>query len=177
MGKFIPWIFAVVDLITVNAVYLLLCAFHPAADTPTMWGLINLALVPVLWRGLRNKQKRALQLDAVARQALGDVALQALILLAMMGVLQINALSIGLLAQFYGMMLVAFIVARVGSRFLLKSYRRGGRGYVRVVIVGANSTGTRLAYEMQKDAGFGYKILGYFDDTCPAPDFDGKYIG
>lgn len=176
LGKFIPWIFAVVDLATVNAVYLLLCVLHPGADTSTMWALINLALVPVLWRGLRNKQTRALQLDAVAREALGDVALQALILLAMMGVLKLDSMAIRVLAQFYALMFIAFVVVRVGTRYLLKSYRRGGRGYVRVVIVGANVTGKRLAYEMQKDPGFGYKILGFFDDSCPT-DFSGTYLG
>ncbi len=175
-GKHIPWLFAVADLATVNIVYIIFCLLYPQGGSAVMWTLVNVAMLPELWWGLRLKLHRALQLDTVARQALSDVAMHALFLLALMAGLGVDCFSLPELARFYGMMLAAFIVVRLASRALLKAYRRHGRGYVRVVIVGANSTGRRLAAEMTRDAGFGYRILGYFDDSCPE-GFEGNYAG
>ena len=175
-GKYIPWLFAAADVATVNLVFLVLCIMYPQEGTARMWLIVELALLPELWWGLRHKPQRALQLDVVARQALSDVALHALFLLALMSLTGMERMPLGVLALFYAMLFAAFFVARLASRGLLKSYRRHGRGYARVVIVGANPMGERLAAEMARDAGFGFRVLGHFDEACP-PGFSGSYLG
>ncbi len=62
------------------------------------------------------------------------------------------------------------------EHYAIKRFRRRGRNYVRVVIVGTNRTARRLVNEMRNDKGFGYNILGNFDDD-PRSDFDGTYLG
>ena len=89
--------------------------------------------------------------------------------------LGIDSMSVRALAVFYAMMFGGMLLLRLASRAMLKLYRRRGRGYARVVIVGANATGERLAEELRRDAGFGYRLLGFFDDACP-DGFGGKYL-
>lgn len=61
--------------------------------------------------------------------------------------------SYGLL---YGVMIVAWPAERTLSRFMLKHMRSQGRNFVRVVIVGTNTTAHRLYHEMNSDAGYGF---------------------
>ncbi|MDE6485894.1 MAG: undecaprenyl-phosphate glucose phosphotransferase [Muribaculaceae bacterium] len=179
-GRFIPALFACADVVLVNVLFGLVCLLFPVyavwGSDRMLWVLVNISLVPELWWGLRRGLHRALQLDVVARQALSDVALHALFFLALLAVLDIETLSVRALAAFYGMMFGGMLLLRLGSRAMLKLYRRKGRGYARVVIVGANPTGERLAEEMRRDAGFGYRLLGFFDDACP-DGFGGRYVG
>lgn len=179
-GRFIPAIFACADVVLVNVLFGLVCLLYPvhgAGDGDRMlWLLVNISLVPELWWGLRRGLHRALQLDVVARQALSDVALHALFFLAFLAVLGVDSMSVRALAVFYAMMFGGMLLLRLASRAMLKLYRRRGRGYARVVIVGANATGERLAEELRRDAGFGYRLLGFFDDSCPE-GFGGKYLG
>lgn len=177
-GRFIPAIFAIADIALVNLLFAFVCAMFPtfAANGARELGVIvNLSLVQELWWGWRRGLHRALQLDVVARQALSDVALHALFFLAFIAVLGID-MPVRALAVFYAMMFGGLLCLRLLSRGLLKIYRRHGRGYARVVIVGANPTGERLAAELGRDAGFGYRMLGFFDDACPA-GFSGHYVG
>lgn len=179
-GRFIPALFACADVVLVNVLFGLVCLLFPVyavwGSDRMLWVLVNISLVPELWWGLRRGLHRALQLDVVARQALSDVALHALFFLALLAVLDIDTMSVRALAVFYGMMFGGMLLLRLASRGMLKLYRRKGRGYARVVIVGANPTGVRLAEEMGRDAGFGYRLLGFFDDACP-DGFSGRYIG
>lgn len=179
-GRFIPTLFAIADVALVNIFFGLLCLIFPylsvQCGTWPLWLLVNLSLLPELWWGLRNAPHRAMQLDAVARQALSDVALHALFFLAALALLRIDCITSGALAVFYAMLTAGFVTMRIVSRAMLKLYRRHGRGYARVVIVGANPTGERLAEEMARDSGFGYRLLGFFDDACPET-FTGRYLG
>jgi len=179
-GRFIPSLFAIADILMVNVIFGIACLLYPQSTSGSagriLWVLVNISLVPELWMGLRRGLHRALQLDAVARQALSDVALHALFFLSLATLLNVNIVSMHRVAVFYAMMFAGLLALRLSSRGMLKHYRRRGHGYARVVIVGANSTGVRLAAELERDAGFGYRLLGFFDDTCPA-HFAGNYIG
>lgn len=63
------------------------------------------------------------------------------------------------------------------SRIILKVYRRLGYNFKRVIIVGAGKTGMKLYDEMQSDLGYGYKIMGFFDDNEQLAESLPKYIG
>lgn len=59
---------------------------------------------------------------------------------------------------------------------LLKRMRNHGRNFSRVIIVGTNVTALRLYEAMLSDAGYGFRVLGFFDQQ-PQPGFNGRYIG
>ena len=179
-GRFIPAIFACADIALVNLLFLLVCGLYPhigsGGETRLLWVLVNVCLLPTLWWGMKRGMQRAMLLDVVARQAITDTGLHALFFLASIALLRIHSVPIQAMLAFYGMMLGGMLLLRLGSRAMLKLYRRHGRGYARVVIVGANPTGERLAEELRRDAGYGYRLLGFFDDARPK-GFGGKYIG
>ncbi len=179
-GRHIPAIFAMADMVLVNVLFGIVCAIYPhtadGGDMRLLWILVNLCYLPELWWGLRRGMQRALMLDTVARQALSDVALHGLFFLSSIALLRISGLSMRALVVFYGMMFAGMMLLRLGTRALLKHYRRRGHGYARVVIVGATPTGVRLASELRRDAGYGYRLLGFFDDGCP-DGFSDNYVG
>jgi putative colanic acid biosynthesis UDP-glucose lipid carrier transferase len=59
---------------------------------------------------------------------------------------------------------------------MLKHFRRKGRNYIKAIIIGSNETAQRLYDEMLSDAGYGYRVVGFFDDTCP-DNLKDKYLG
>lgn len=62
-------------------------------------------------------------------------------------------------------------------RILLKKYRRSGRNFKRVILIGKGLNGQRL-YDEISAIEYGYKILGFFDDdyltNADAPDYLGS---
>lgn len=74
-------------------------------------------------------------------------------------------------------MIVAWPAERTLSRFMLKHMRSQGRNFVRVVIVGTNTTAHRLYHEMNSDAGYGFCIMGFIDDEKPEGELPAPYIG
>ncbi|MDE6160191.1 MAG: undecaprenyl-phosphate glucose phosphotransferase, partial [Muribaculaceae bacterium] len=128
------------------------------------------------WCSMKRGMQRAMLLDVGARSPLSDTGLHALFFLASISLMRIGDMPMRALVSFYVLMFAGMMALRLGSRAMLKLYRRHGRGYARVVIVGANSTGERLADELRRDAGYGYCLLGFFDDCCPN-GFGGKYVG
>ncbi|MBQ3576471.1 MAG: sugar transferase, partial [Coprobacter sp.] len=50
---------------------------------------------------------------------------------------------------------------------IIRYYRKRGYNFKRVVIVGARQTGQILHKELQSNAGYGYKFLGFFDSVKP----------
>jgi len=51
------------------------------------------------------------------------------------------------------------------SRKLLKLYRTRGFNFKRVVVIGGGTVGVRLIEEMLIDQGYGYHIVGFFDNN------------
>lgn len=132
-----------------------------------MWVLVNVSAIPALAMGsMRRHEQRAMLLDKVVKSTLESVALHALFLLSLTTFLHLDDMRIRDYLLFYAMMLVGMLLFRVAAAYALKEYRRRGYNYTRVVIVGAGTNGERLASSLQKDGGFGYKILGFFDDSA-----------
>lgn len=131
-----------------------------------MWVLVNVSAIPALAMGsMRRHEQRAMLLDKVVKSTLVAVVIHALFLLALTTFLHLDDMRIRDYIFFYALMLVGLLVFRVAAAYALKEYRRHGYNYTRVVIVGAGPNGERLASSLRKDSGFGYKILGFFDDS------------
>jgi putative colanic acid biosynthesis UDP-glucose lipid carrier transferase len=72
---------------------------------------------------------------------------------------------------------ILFSVWRVFAREALKRYRRKGRNYRRVIIVGAGKNGMNLYAEMKKELAYGYQICGFFDDNIMLKSTLPNYLG
>lgn len=132
-----------------------------------MWVLVNVSAVPALAMGnMGRHEQRAMLLDKVVKTTLLAVVVHALFLLFLTTFLHLDDMRIRDYVFFYALMLVGLLIIRVAGAYALKEYRRRGYNYTRVVIVGSGANGERLAASLMNDSGFGYKILGFFDDIA-----------
>lgn len=149
----------------------------PATAWLMLWAIVNVAFIPVILRMIRDKEDlRAIQLDRVVYSSLITVGLHALFFLSIITLAGIKCVPVHFYLVFYAILAPVFTLWVMLSRRLIKAYRRRGYNYVRVVIVGTNTTSRRLFDQMLADSGYGYKVMAFFDKEWH-PDFAGRYCG
>ena len=115
-------------------------------------------------RLVRPTELRALKMEHTARSAIhacGCHLLSFIVLLYLTGAPHVEWST---LAIFYALLFLSLPVAYTMSLQLLKFMRRRGRNHSKVVIVGMNKTAARL-YDMMRNDGYGYVVMGVFDDN------------
>ena len=183
LGRYIRPALLVIDWLLFNAVFglvLWLCPeLRPSLhECNIMLALVNASFIPVLVGESRRDYftLRAIRLERTVLHALAGVGLHALFFLSLMALFDLPSPGIRFYGLYYLIVGVVIVVWSLISRKLLKQHRRRGYNYTRVAIVGTNNTAMRLAAEMENDPGFGYRIMGFFDDEC-RPGFHGHYCG
>lgn len=179
-GKYLTSILLITDLALVNIFFACTLLLFPnlkdADSSRVLWVLINASYLPVmLWQRGKPHQQRLLLMDQVVRSAFAVVGIHALFFFSLLAFLQIDV-PIGDLMSFYAFMAVGIPLWWILSRRIIKLVRKRGYNFTRVAIVGTGPTAMRLLQELQSDAGFGYRVLGFFSDD-PEPDFKGKLLG
>ncbi|MDE6288410.1 MAG: undecaprenyl-phosphate glucose phosphotransferase, partial [Muribaculaceae bacterium] len=181
-GRFIKPALMVGDWLLIVLFFILTLYIFRGIDLSTatrnlLWLLVNISFIPVAIREWNlGDNLRAIQLDRVMVDSLRSVGLHALFFLSLITLTSIVHIPARFFFTYYGMLIAAQVLWSLLSRRLIKSYRRRGYNYKRVVIVGTNATARRLYDGMLSDTGFGYKILGFFDKDW-RPDFVGRYCG
>ena len=171
--------FNMADILMVNLLYWLTIAMGSqyGEDICRGWVLCNVAcLLPLAVQFVKHDNYRTILLDHTVVRAFRAVGLHCLAFLSLQEIFghNLGVASYGLL---YGVMIVAWPAERTLSRFMLKHMRSQGRNFVRVVIVGTNTTAHRLYHEMNSDAGYGFCIMGFIDDEKPEGELPAPYIG
>lgn len=130
-----------------------------------------LAWIIAAARLVRIPELRALKMEHTARSAIRACGVHAVIFVVLLYLAGAPDVEWNSLAVFYALMFLSLPVAYTMSLQLLKFMRRRGRNHSKVVIVGMNKTATRL-YDMMKNDGYGYEVMGVFDDnpSDAAPD-------
>lgn len=173
------------DLAVYNILLILFCIIRPAltdggiAETLPLFLSLNLAYIPVAYffTPVKILTDRVIHTDRVITIVIKAATLDALCFSALLyfqGILTSIPPSDFLI--FYLVSVFSLTICWVILRMSLKSYRRRGYNYERVVIIGTNSTSRLLARNMATDEASGYRILGNFD-IAPREGFDGKYLG
>ncbi len=181
-ARYIPLLFIAGNLTLVNLIFLLTISVYPvmqsqAGSLREMWLCVSVALLPAaLMQFLNQHESRAITMERVMRSTLLSVGLHALVFLALLAFLRITVVPVKAYLFFYGVLTPAMLLFSVSGNFALKAYRRRGGNFARVVIVGTGPTAMRLQQAMKEDPGFGYKILGFFDNA-PDAAFSGNYLG
>lgn len=178
-GKYTQMILNLCDLLIVNLLFGITLWIMPDAISSRpreLWLLVNISYLPIIfWTSAPGQRNRAMHIDRVVKHSLVAVVMHALFFLALIAFLGLGVKARAM-SLFYSMMLVVFPLFWISTRLIIKSMRKHGFNQSSVVIVGINPTSERLVEEIRSDAGFGYKLLGFFDDSCPE-GFTGKYLG
>jgi putative colanic acid biosynthesis UDP-glucose lipid carrier transferase len=168
------------DIVLVNVLFLitlLICYSFPlTAELKAAWLLTNAAFLPVLiWDNRTMPNRRAFLTDRLVVNSIKTVVIHALFFLSLLQLTEIS-FERSAYAVFYGLMIVAIPLSSAINGVFIKKFRRRGRNFSRVLIVGTHITAIRLYDEMSSDAGYGYKIIGFVDEEKPT-DFPHTYVG
>ena len=166
------------DFVVIAIVYGIILWANPEMlhRHPRLVGLlVTLAYAPSAWYLREIRSSRAIQMDHILFNAFRAVGMHALFFSTMLFFLDIGYVPGRVYAEFYGGIIVALPLWWVVSRLVLKAYRRWGRNFSRVAIVGTGPTACRLYEAMTSDAGFGYRVFGFVGDN-PGPDFPYKKL-
>lgn len=178
-GRYLNAILISTDFILINIVFLITCFISPEIIREharvTMF-LLNVSFVPIAIWNSNIHTKRGLHIDKIILQSFKAIGIHTLFFLLLLFLLKIAHIPTKSFIILYGLMFIATPLWWTISRCILKHYRSKGRNYKKAIIVGCNETALRLYSEMLSDAGYGYRVLGFFDDSCP-DNLQDKYIG
>ncbi len=178
-GRYIHGLLTCSDLALVNLLFALLtvfCGDMMAGNNPKiLWLMLNVSFMPVVFLIYSTHKQRAIYMEHVFSRAILVVAVHALCYVSLLTFLG-ELLPLIFYLEFYATYVVALPLWWTITRQIVKRFRRKGRNFSRVIIVGTNSTATRLYDELMSDAGFGYKFMGFFDKWRPV-NFSGDYKG
>lgn len=122
--------------------------------------MLNLSFSIVVYVLTSLHDKRVVYIDRVLIHLVKYVLLHAVIFLMLVSF--IDALpKWRYVFLFYGIFTLSLSLWWIVSRKLLKWYRSKGYNYKKIIIIG--SSGVRLMKELEKDQGYGYHVVGFFD--------------
>lgn len=180
-GQFLATLLTLGDIAIVDLLFWLTITVFPEIKIDTrelreLWVLVNVSIFPTLaWSLGHRHELRAIRMESVARSTLFAVGTHALFFLSLIAFLGISAVPWKAYIFYYGLMLLTMPTFRIAAATTLKNYRRRGFNFTRVVIVGTGLTARDLYDNMCKDSGFGYRVLGFFDNN-PDPNFTGHEV-
>ena len=181
-GQFVRWIFSIVDLLIVNLAYFASMLWDGNEATGGMyarpaWLVLNVAMVVCIYFYSDVHERRVFYADKVVGQAFKLILTHAGIFVTLSTFLaQYNAPWHRVLL-FYLVFFVALAAWWVISRQLVKLYRNRGFNFKRIIVIGGGTVGVRLIDEMLGDQGYGYHIVGFFDNNPKAKTASAVYQG
>lgn len=178
-GRYLHAVESFVGLLVVNLSYLIATIIDENVigfRWKVAWLLVNVCYLPVIYMRGRQSRSRAIHADVVIGNSIEAVGVHALFFFASLIFLASWIHNMSFYLWFYGILLLALPIAWISTRMATKRFRRHGGNYASIVIVGAGPTAKRLCDEMMTDPGYGYRFMGYFDNT-PPEDENMRYCG
>lgn len=179
-GRYIQLMLTFVDFLIINVAFIITAQLSPdfiAERTRTVWLLANLAYLPVAYQLSHTQTSRAIGMEHVVVNSIRSVALHAPIFICALYFLEVDKISWKAFLEFYGILLILFPLWWTLSRLIIKRFRKRGRNFAQIVIIGGNPMARKLYEVISSDIGFGYHIMGFFDDS-PSDDIPpGLYRG
>lgn len=175
-GQFIRWIFIAIDLVVLNVSYIATCLLTDIQHQPfygkPVWLMLNLSFLAVVFVLSTLHDKRVVYIDRVLMLLLKYMLLHVVIFLMLLSFVD-EVISWKTIALFYTIFALSLATWWIVSRKLLKWYRSKGFNYKKIVIIGGGTSGAgmRLMQQLKEDEGYGYHIVGFFDDE-PVKDLD-----
>lgn len=179
-GKYIHYLLTSVDFVVINIAFAVTAWLQPSLveeRSRTVWLLANFCYLPIAYWLNANHRNRTIQMDHVIANSLKAAVAEVMVFVAVVHFVDINNIAWTAYTLFAALLTAGFPIWGIAWRLALKAYRRHGGNYASVVIIGATSTGMRLLEEMKTDYGFGYKVVGVFDDDPLSDVPDGLFRG
>ena len=183
-GQFVRWIFSCIDLLIVNLTYLGIMLWDGASQSPhdtmfsrPVWLVLNVAMLVCIYFYNDVHERRVFYAEKVVGQALKLVLTHAGIFVTLTTFLGPTDVYWQHLLLFYVLFFLVLATWWVLSRQFVKLYRNRGFNFKRVIVIGGGTVGVRLINEMLADLGYGYHIVGFFDNNPKARSASAAYQG
>lgn len=166
-GRYLRGALVAGDYLVLNIAYFiasLLSVSHGVFDTRWVWLIVNVSfIVPeLLFSDIHLK--RIHYADKVVLGAFKSTLVQVAVMMTLLYVFDIFDISVRAGCFFAFLLFIFLSIWWLSSRKILKRVRRMGFNYRRTVIVGGGTTGREVINELNSDQGYGYRIMGVFDD-------------
>ena len=170
-GRLIKWIIVLGDFICINLSFFLSYIILPHEVVASFnWQIgclfLNLSYLPVVYAFANVYNERITYIDQLLSKTLKLLVVFVLIFLSLSMFFNIEIgtkVQLFYFVSFFILLNSWWLIANKAIRY----YRKKGYNFKRVVIVGARQTGLMLHKELQSNAGYGYKFLGFFDSEEP----------
>ena len=183
-GQFVRWAFSFVDLLIANLVFIFtiyldyrLKAAAGSFSTRPMWLALNVAMLVCIYLYNDVHEKRVIYAERVVGKAFNFIITHAGIFITLTSLIKQPDVPWQQVMWFYVFFFLALSTWWVVSRQLVKLYRNRGFNFKRVIVIGGGTVGVRLIEEMLADQGYGYQIVGFFDDSPKAQSASAVYQG
>jgi len=185
-GFLIKWLVVFGDLILLNTLFILVYNWtktYSLEDFDSKLRIVFLLLnfsfffaisfIPV------RIHKPVMFADKVVQRSLSLAALHAFFFVTCLFFLKLdsNNFPLRFILIYYLLLFILLSGWRVFAREVLKRYRRYGKNYKRVIIVGAGKNGMGLYTEMKRELAYGFHIDGFFDDNILLKTTLPNYLG
>ena len=173
-----------VDLLIANLVFVFtifldyrVTAAAGSFSTRPMWLALNVAMLICTYLYNDVHEKRVIYAERVVGRAVNFILTHAGIFITLTSLIRQPDVPWNRVLLFYFVFFIALSTWWVLSRKLVKLYRNHGFNFKRVIVIGGGTVGVRLIEEMLGDQGYGYHIVGFFDDDPKTQSESAVYQG
>ena len=183
-GQFVRWIFSIIDLLIANLVYFITMKWNIGDELASdsmfsrpSWLVLNVATLVCIYFYSEVHERRVFYADRVVGHALKFILTHAGIFVTLTSLMGPTDAPWQSVLFFYLAFFIALATWWVISRQFVKLYRNRGFNFKRVIVIGGGTVGVRLIDEMLGDQGYGYHIVGFFDNNPRAKSASAAYQG
>lgn len=166
-GRYIQLILNCVDFLIINLAFFITAKITPsfiAEHTRAVWLLANISYLPAAYLLAHTQTARIIGMEHVLSNSIKAVLLHAPVFICSLYFLEIDQIPWNAFIEFYGIIAILFPLWWSLSRIIIKYFRSRGRNFSQIVIVGSNPMANRLYDAITSDIGFGYNVMGFFDN-------------
>ena len=171
LGKYVRAFLIIGDFAMINLAYLLVCLLmHPSPEFASkyVWLLLNVAFVPSALIYSDIHKLRILYADRLMLQAFKSTLLYGAVIVALLYTFDHSDVGWSSGIPFIAIYFLLICLWWLLSHRFIRKMRRMGFNFKRVIVIGANETTQMLVKELQSDTGYGYRLMGFFDDDKEA---------
>ncbi|WP_396168158.1 undecaprenyl-phosphate glucose phosphotransferase [Flavobacterium sp.] len=116
-------------------------------------------------------------IEAILYRTIRLLMIQIAVVAIFINVMKYEEVSRLRMVFFYATFFVLLVSFRILFMKFLKFIRSRGYNFRKVVIVGANAMGERMNRILSKDLTYGYRVMGFFDDTVDSAEVKDPVLG
>ncbi|MBS7233274.1 undecaprenyl-phosphate glucose phosphotransferase [Flavobacterium psychroterrae] len=182
-SRYFKLLFVGVDVVLLNLATILsaLARFGSldmllSKEEKTVSLLAILIWIALLLQNDSNRSIRVEPIESILVRTIKKLVIHAAIISVFVVYLQYNDISRLRLLSFYFIFFGLLMISRYLSMKLLKYIRAKGYNFKTFIVVGANESGEKIRKILAKDLTYGYRFLGFFDETIENKIVDPKLV-